>query len=99
MSGLIIWTYDWVPEGSRGFVRDLRLRLACEETYDADMKSAMRRCTGGVRGGGELGPLEVQRYVKAGMDQFDAGVRSFGKAFYCEDIWQKHLFRKSLERR
>jgi len=28
---LIIWTYDWVPEGPRGFVRDLRLRWACEE--------------------------------------------------------------------
>ncbi len=31
MSGLIIWTYDWVPPGPRGFVRDLRLRWACEE--------------------------------------------------------------------
>jgi glutathione S-transferase len=31
MSGLIIWTYDWVPKGPRGFVRDLRLRWACEE--------------------------------------------------------------------
>jgi glutathione S-transferase len=31
MSELIIWTYDWVPEGPRGFVRDLRLRWACEE--------------------------------------------------------------------
>ena len=31
MSGLIIWTYDWAPEGPRGFVRDLRLRWACEE--------------------------------------------------------------------
>lgn len=31
MSGLIIWTLDWVPEGPRGFVRDLRLRWACEE--------------------------------------------------------------------
>ncbi len=28
---VIIWTYDWVPEGPRGFVRDLRLRWACEE--------------------------------------------------------------------
>ena len=32
MSELTIWTYDWVPEGPRGFVRDLRLRWACEET-------------------------------------------------------------------
>ena len=31
MNDLIIWTYDWVPEGARGFVRDLRLRWACEE--------------------------------------------------------------------
>ena len=31
MSDIIIWTYDWVPEGPRGFVRDLRLRWACEE--------------------------------------------------------------------
>lgn len=31
MNGLTIWTYDWVPEGPRGFVRDLRLRWACEE--------------------------------------------------------------------
>ncbi len=31
MSDLIIWTYDWVPEGPRGFVRDIRLRWACEE--------------------------------------------------------------------
>lgn len=31
MSDLIIWTYDWVPEGPRGFVRDVRLRWACEE--------------------------------------------------------------------
>ena len=31
MSELAIWTLDWVPEGPRGFVRDLRLRWACEE--------------------------------------------------------------------
>jgi glutathione S-transferase len=31
MSDLIIWTLEWVPEGPRGFVRDLRLRWACEE--------------------------------------------------------------------
>lgn len=31
MSNLVIWTLDWVPEGPRGFVRDLRLRWACEE--------------------------------------------------------------------
>lgn len=31
MSEITIWTLDWVPEGPRGFVRDLRLRWACEE--------------------------------------------------------------------
>ncbi len=31
MRDVIIWTYDWVPKGPRGFVRDLRLRWACEE--------------------------------------------------------------------
>jgi glutathione S-transferase len=31
MSKLTLWTYDWVPERPRGFVRDLRLRWACEE--------------------------------------------------------------------
>jgi glutathione S-transferase len=31
MSELTIWTLDWVPEGPRGFVRDLRLRWACEK--------------------------------------------------------------------
>lgn len=31
MNDLTIWTYDWVPKGPRGYVRDLRLRWACEE--------------------------------------------------------------------
>jgi len=31
MSQLTIWTLDWVPDRPRGFVRDLRLRWACEE--------------------------------------------------------------------
>lgn len=31
MSEVTIWTLDWVPQGPRGFVRDLRLRWACEE--------------------------------------------------------------------
>jgi glutathione S-transferase len=33
-NALTIWTYDWVPggkSGPRGFVRDMRLRWACEE--------------------------------------------------------------------
>ncbi|MFO1468304.1 MAG: glutathione S-transferase [Steroidobacteraceae bacterium] len=39
MGELTIWTLDWVPEGPRGFVRDLRLRWACEE---ADLAYAVR---------------------------------------------------------
>ncbi|MCF1710138.1 glutathione S-transferase family protein [Tabrizicola sp. J26] len=32
MTGTVtIWTYDWVPNGPRGHVRDLRLRWAMEE--------------------------------------------------------------------
>ncbi len=34
---LTLWTLDWVPEGPRGFVRDMRLRWAAEEaglSYD-----------------------------------------------------------------
>ena len=31
MTTLTVWTYDWVPEMPRGFVRDLRLRWACNE--------------------------------------------------------------------
>lgn len=31
MSEPIVWTFDWVPKGPRGFVRDVRLRWACEE--------------------------------------------------------------------
>ena len=31
MGDLILTTFDWVPEGPRGFVRDIRLRWACLE--------------------------------------------------------------------
>ena len=31
MGDLVLTTFDWVPEGPRGFVRDIRLRWACEE--------------------------------------------------------------------
>ena len=31
MSELILTTFDWVPEGPRGYVRDLRVRWALEE--------------------------------------------------------------------
>ncbi len=39
-NALTIWTYDWVPDGPRGHVRDVRLRWACEEAGLAyDVKS------------------------------------------------------------
>lgn len=28
---ITVWTYDWVPQGPRGFVRDIRLRWALKE--------------------------------------------------------------------
>lgn len=31
MPDIVIWTYDWVPQGPRGHVRDIRLRWALEE--------------------------------------------------------------------
>jgi glutathione S-transferase len=31
MSNLVLYTFDWVPESPRGFVRDLRIRWALEE--------------------------------------------------------------------
>lgn len=31
MSELVLFTYDWVPDAPRGFVRDLRVRWALEE--------------------------------------------------------------------
>src|SRR5829696_2988861 len=31
MCELTVWTFDWLPEAPRGFVRDIRLRWACEE--------------------------------------------------------------------
>jgi glutathione S-transferase len=47
---LIIWTYDWVPEGKsgpRGHVRDIRLRWACEEAgLDYEVRSVPFRGRG-----------------------------------------------------
>src|SRR6201985_3154909 len=31
MTGLVLYTFDWVPEPPRGYVRDLRVRWALEE--------------------------------------------------------------------
>ncbi|MEQ8394710.1 glutathione S-transferase family protein [Thalassobaculum sp.] len=51
MSELIVWTYDWVPEGPRGFVRDIRLRWACEE---AGFDYCVRTVPFGERGADHL---------------------------------------------
>ena len=38
-NALMIWTYDWVPDGPRDYVRDIRLRWACEKAgLDYDVK-------------------------------------------------------------
>lgn len=42
-----VWTYDWVPEGPRGFVRDMRLRWALEE---AGLDYSVRSTPFGDRG-------------------------------------------------
>jgi glutathione S-transferase len=47
VSDLVITTFDWVPEGPRGFVRDLRLRWACAE---AGLAYAVRTVPFGDRG-------------------------------------------------
>jgi glutathione S-transferase len=44
---LTIWTWDWVPNGPRGHVRDIRLRWACEE---AGLPYAVRTVPIGDRG-------------------------------------------------
>jgi hypothetical protein len=33
MAELVLTTYDWVPQGPRGYVRDLRVRWALEEAH------------------------------------------------------------------
>ncbi|WP_299364311.1 hypothetical protein [uncultured Paracoccus sp.] len=35
MTGLILTTFDWVPDGPRGFVREVRLRPAafCSDPF------------------------------------------------------------------
>lgn len=49
---LTVWTYDWVPEGPRGFVRDLRLRWALEE---AGLSYSVRSTPFDERGPDHLG--------------------------------------------
>lgn len=73
MSELTIWTYDWVPQGPRGFVRDLRLRWACEE---AGLGYALRTVPFDGR---ETNHLDQQPFgqvpflADGGVDLFESG--------------------------
>jgi glutathione S-transferase len=73
MSDLIIWTYDWVPEPPRGFVRDLRLRWACEE---AGLAYSVRTVPFEGRGADHLSrqPFgQVPFLSDGGLEMFESG--------------------------
>lgn len=68
-----IWTYDWVPESVRGFVRDIRLRWACEE---AGLGYAVRTVPFDDRGAGHLArqPFGQVPFLSDGeIDIFESG--------------------------
>jgi glutathione S-transferase len=68
---LTIYTYDWVPPPPRGFVRDLRLRWACEEA------GVPYRVEGvPFEGRTEAGHLERQPFAQVPFIE-DGGVRLF----------------------
>ncbi len=62
---ITIWTYDWVPKGPRGFVRDIRLRWALEE---AGLEYSV-----GTVPFDERGPDHVERQPYAQVPFLDAG--------------------------
>ena len=73
MSELTIWTLDWVPQGPRGFVRDLRLRWACEE---AGLPYAVRTIAFEDRETNHLAhqPFGQIPYLKDGaLEMFESG--------------------------
>lgn len=73
MSDLTIWTFDWVPEMPRGFVRDLRLRWACEE---AGLAYAVRTVPFENRGAEHLAhqPFGQVPYLSDGaVEMFESG--------------------------
>ena len=79
MSELTIATYDWVPDGPRGFVRDLRLRWACEE---AGLKYAVHSVPFEGRETNHLAqqPFGQVPFLKDGLAAGDAAVVAAGKA-------------------
>ena len=73
MTKLTIWTYDWVPQGPRGFVRDLRLRWACEE---ARLEYSIRTVSSGTRGPEHLARqpfAQVPFLSDGGIELFESG--------------------------
>jgi len=73
MSEPIVWTFDWVPEGPRGFVRDIRLRWACEE---AGLAYAVRTVPFDDRGPEHLAlqPFGQVPFLSDGdLDLFESG--------------------------
>lgn len=73
MSDLIVWTYDWAPEGPRGFVRDVRLRWACEE---AGLPYAVRTVPFENRGPDHLAHqpfAQVPFLSDGGVEVFESG--------------------------
>jgi glutathione S-transferase len=73
MSEPIVWTYDWVPEGPRGFVRDIRLRWACEE---AALAYSVRTVPFNDRGPGHLArqPFSQVPFLSdGGLEIFESG--------------------------
>ncbi len=66
-----IWTYDWVPSGPRGYVRDLRLRWALEE-------AGLPYRVASVPFGDRTGPAHLERQPFAQVPALEDGeVRLF----------------------
>lgn len=73
MTDLTITTFDWVPDGPRGFVRDLRLRWACEE---AELAYVVRTVPFKDRGADHLArqPFGQVPFMSDGeIDLFESG--------------------------
>jgi glutathione S-transferase len=70
---LTIWTFDWVPNGPRGFVRDIRLRWAAEE---AGLPYVIRTVRSGERGPAHLAQqpfAQVPFLVDGDIRLFESG--------------------------
>lgn len=73
MSELTIWTLDWVPQGPRGLVRDLRPRWACEE---AGIPYSVRTVAFETRATNHLAQQpfgQVPFLADGGLEMFESG--------------------------